>query len=390
MGEWVKAQLGELVEIGSSKRIFYKEYVADGIPFFRSKEVIEKSNRKQVSTELNISIERYKEIKDKFGAPVKGDMLLTSVGTLGVPWVVDEDEPFYFKDGNLTWFRNFSGSLSNTFLYYWLLSPNGKEQLDMVSIGSTQPALTIKGLKSLEINVPPTHDQKSIASILSSLDDKIDILHRQNKTLEAMAETIFRQWFVEEVQEGWLEGNLGSIADNPRNSIKPDAVNAETQYIGLEHIDRRNIALINSGSASEVTSNKYKFVENDILFGKLRPYFHKVCFAPYDGVCSTDILVIRPKRPEYFAYCLFAFYQNDVVEYANLGSGGTRMPRTNWETLSQYPIQVPDSGVLSEFNQFILPSINKIKKNIEQIQTLSHMRDALLPKLMSGEVRVAV
>ena len=158
MGEWKVKQLGELVDIGSSKRIFYKEYVPVGIPFYRSKEVIEKHNGKAISTELQISTEKYNDIKEKFGVPVEGDMLLTSVGTLGIPYIVQKDEKFYFKDGNLTWFRNFNNFLLNQFLYYWIISPVGKGELDMVSIGSTQPALTIRGLKGIVINIPTFPD----------------------------------------------------------------------------------------------------------------------------------------------------------------------------------------------------------------------------------------
>jgi type I restriction enzyme, S subunit len=270
---------------------------------------------------------------------------------------------------------------------YFLLQTLGLEELNE---DSAVPGLNRDTAYQQNVLLPALPEQKAIASVLSSLDDKIDLLHRQNKTLEALAETLFRQWFVEEAQEDWEVGNLGYFAVNPKDGVRPSEIDSETRYIGLEHIDRRSIALIQLGSVSDVTSNKFQFFEDDILFGKLRPYFHKVCFAPYSGVCSTDILVIRPKKPNHFAYCLFAFYQSDVVEYANLGSGGTRMPRTNWETLSQYPVFVPDDMRLCEFNNLVIPAINKIKQNIIQIHTLEKLRDTLLPKLMSGEVRVAL
>ena len=208
MSEWREYELEKLVSIGSSKRIFYKEYVDEGIPFYRSKEVIEKNKKDTVSTELFISQDRYNEIKTKFGVPRKGDILLTSVGTLGVPWLIDDSSPFYFKDGNLTWISKFSKDLLNIYFYYWIISPLGKESLDMISIGSTQPAITIRGLRSIDISLPPLPEQIAIAEVLSSLDDKIDLLHRQNKTLEQMAETLFRQWFVEEAGEDWREGVL--------------------------------------------------------------------------------------------------------------------------------------------------------------------------------------
>lgn len=185
--------------------------------------------------------------------------------------------------------------------------------------------------------------------------------------------------------------NYGIIPRNyPRKVIEPKDIDLNTRYVGLEHINRKNIALVKYGCAGEVASNKYIFEENDILFGKLRPYFHKVCFTECEGVCSTDILVIRPKQEHYFAYCLFAFFQNDVVEYANLGSGGTRMPRTNWETLKRYCVKILDEDSLKRFSELIAPIVEKIKANINQIRKLENLRDTLLPKLISGEVRVEI
>ena len=199
MREWKECKLGDVAEITSAKRIYYSEYVPNGVPFFRSKEIIERFKRQNTSTELFIKRERYEEIKLKFGAPQGGDILLTSVGTLGVPYLVRKEDEFYFKDGNLTWFRNInSKTIDIRFLYFWIISVIGQQKLYEASIGSTQPALTIIGLKDVEILLPPFPEQRAITGVLSSLDDKIDLLHRQNKTLEAMAEAVFRQWFIEE------------------------------------------------------------------------------------------------------------------------------------------------------------------------------------------------
>ena len=116
MEEWKTYKIGNLCSISSSKRIFAKEYQSSGIPFFRGKEIIEKQKGESVSTELYISKSRYDEIKNKFGVPKEGDMLLTSVGTLGIPYIV-KNETFYFKDGNLTWFTDFK-EINSKFLYY--------------------------------------------------------------------------------------------------------------------------------------------------------------------------------------------------------------------------------------------------------------------------------
>ena len=276
------------------------------------------------------------------------------------------------------------------FVYYLFKSPIGKGAVSTIIQQVAAAGIRGSDLQELEFAFPLLPEQKAIAAVLSSLDDKIDLLHRQNKTLEAMAETLFRQWFVEEAQEDWEEGTLGDVAINVRDSVRTSDIQSDARYVGLEHIDRRNIALQQYGFGEVVSSNKSAFECHDILFGKLRPYFHKVCFAPFTGICSTDILVIRPRRPEWLAFCLFAFFQDEVVEFANLGSGGTRMPRTDWGTLKSYPVCLPDIDTLDAFNAIVLPSIEKITRNLEQIRTLETLRDTLLPKLMSGEVRVVL
>jgi len=261
-------------------------------------------------------------------------------------------------------------------------------QFGAFNTGSAVPSLNRNHLHTIVLPVPDLPEQRAIASVLSSLDAKIDLLHRQNKTLEALAEALFRQWFVEEAEEEAAEGTLADVAMNIRDGVPVNAFNADDRYVAMEHIDRRCVAIQQFGSSADVASNKYRFGVNDILFGKLRPYFHKVCLTSFAGICSTDILVIRPKRPELLYYCLFAFFQDEVVEYANAGSGGTRMPRTSWSDLSKYPIALPGKEKLEAFNKVVQPMMDKLQTNIPQIRSLTALRDTLLPKLMSGEVRV--
>lgn len=275
------------------------------------------------------------------------------------------------------------------FILYQFRTDEFLHQIYGGTTDTAQPTLNLSTLRQCVFQLPVLSEQRAIADVLSSLDDKIDLLNRQNKTLEAMAETLFRQWFVEEASDEWEECTLADVAVNPRVSARVGEISPDAKYVGLEHIDRRCIALHHHGCGLDVTSNKSRFLANDILFGKLRPYFHKVCYAPFDGICSTDILVVRPKQPELLAYCLFAFFQDDVVEYANQGSGGTRMPRTSWQTLSDYPIQKPSTVAIDRFNKIVLPALSKITSNLNSIANLQMLRDTLLPKLMSGEVRVA-
>ena len=196
MAIWPTKRMDQLCEITSSKRIFAADYVSEGVPFYRGREVTEKyKGNLDVSTELFITEEKFAEIERKFGAPKLGDLLLTSVGTLGSVYVVKPCDRFYFKDGNLTWFRNFNG-LDSQFLFYWIDSPQGKAELQKCTIGSSQSAFTIALLKGMEIALPSMPVQKRIAGILSTYDELIENSQRRIKILEAMARGLYREWFV--------------------------------------------------------------------------------------------------------------------------------------------------------------------------------------------------
>src|SRR5207244_3675647 len=188
-------------------------------------------------------------------------------------------------------------------------------------------------------------DQHRIAEILGALDDKIELNHRMNETLEALTQCLFKSWSVDVTESGlpagWRESTLGEVAENPRRGVHPDKIRAVTPYIGLEHMPRRCIALSDWGYADELESNKFEFKRGEILFGKLRPYFHKVGVAPVDGVCSTDILVVRPKMPAWFGFVLGHISSVELVNYTDAASTGTKMPRTNWNDLARFAVAFP-------------------------------------------------
>lgn len=282
--------------------------------------------------------------------------------------------------------------------------------------------ITGTDLVKLLIPLPPLSEQKAIAHILSSFDDKIELNRQMNETLEAMARAIFKSWFVDfdpvsakrsgrqpagmdtatadlfpdEFEEsslglipkGWRVGKLGDIAENLRRGVKPENITPNTPYIGLEHMPKRSISLSDWGSVEDINSNKYQFYQGEILFGKLRPYFHKVGVAALDGICSTDILVITPKLQEWFSFVLSIVSSDDFINYTNITSTGTRMPRTNWNDMSKYEIIIPSIEIVKTFNYQLVPFVNKIKSHIFESHTLATLRDTLLPKLMSGEIRV--
>lgn len=297
-------------------------------------------------------------------------------------------------------------------------------------------------LENLVIPWPDRSERHAIAHILGTLDDKIELLRRMNETLEAMARALFKSWFVDfdpvidnaletgnpipdalaekakrrlalgdkrkplpehirrlfpdrfvdselgPIPEGWRVGTLGDVAEHVRRGIQPNEIQPGTPYIALEHMPKRCIALSEWGVADGVESNKFEFKHGEILFGKLRPYFRKVGVAPVDGVCSTDIIVVKPRHEKWFGFVLGHVSSVEFVEYTTMVSTGTKMPRTSWWDMARYKVPLPPDHIAAAFTQLIRPGINRIIKGIHESRALAALRDALLPKLISGEIRV--
>ena len=197
MSEFKTYTLDQLCIVGSSKRVHLSDYVQQGIPFYRSKEVIELSSGKNISEQLFISSEKYSKIKSKFPVPQENDVLITAVGTIGEILVV-KDPNFYFKDGNLIWLRNINFEIIDIdYLYYFLKSDLFQKTIKYNNIGAVQKALTIDFLKTVKITLPSLDNQIKLISVLKLIDKKLKINNQINQELEAMAKTLYDYWFVQ-------------------------------------------------------------------------------------------------------------------------------------------------------------------------------------------------
>lgn len=414
---WTEFLIGDLCEISSSKRIFSKEYVSFGVPFYRSKEIIKLHNQEELTDTLYISEDRYREIEKKFGSPKKGDMLLTSVGTLGVPYLVNKRDRFYFKDGNLTWFKKFKTELDSKYLFYWIKSPIGKEKLKEITIGSTQQALTIDALKKIKIMLPSLVEQNGIVDILSKIDEKISTNNQINKTLEEMAAAIFKHWFVDfefpnENGEPYrssggemVESELGMIPKffelktleeialiNPTEKLSKGK---ESIYVEMANLPTHSARI--KGYEKKEYKGGTKFRNGDILFARITPCLENGKTAIVDflkddevGFGSTEYIILRPLLlNSYYLYLLSRNdeFRNNAIKNMNGTSGRQRVDSS---AIKQYRVACPTDDILERFLKICKPMFEQIKYNDEVSNALSNTRDTLLPKLMSGEIRVPI
>ena len=188
--KWKLNSLDSLGEVGSSKRIFEREYVLSGVPFFRTKEIVELSQGKEISTELFISDKRFAEIKSEYGCPQKGDLLISAVGTIGVIWVVDDRE-FYFKDGNLLQVRTNGNPMFLKYVLEWLISDYKME----MSKGTAYAALTINALKQMQIIDVPIELQNQFARFVEQTDKSKFRVKQSLAALELLKKSLMQKYF---------------------------------------------------------------------------------------------------------------------------------------------------------------------------------------------------
>jgi len=309
------------------------------------------------------------------------------------------------------------------YLLYAYMSPAFQSEIQQRKIqGCTVERIAIKEFPVYPIRIPSLTEQKNVVAILSALDAKIELNNCINTELEAMAKTLYDYWFVQfdfpydfekgkpdpqgkpykssggkmvynktlkrEIPVGWEVGELGQVAEDVRKPANPRLCPSGTLYVGLEHIGRKQFSLDNWGVAEDASSQKSTFERCDFLFGKLRPYFHKVCQVPAAGICSTDVLVIRPLQSNLRSFVGSVIFQDEIVKFATKASGGTRMPRTSWKALSGYKLVLPPKTVCCQFNNIILPIWERCNESVIENQQLAQLRDWLLPMLMNGQVCV--
>lgn len=373
-----------------------------------------------------------------------GDIIFTKKGTLGQTGLISARHRFekYLLSSNQMRLRVDPEKALPEYVYYYVSSQKAINKLIQDSECTGVPKINLAYLKSFPISLPSLSEQKEIIYILGSLNRKI-ILNRQiNQTLEQMSQTLFKSWFVdfdpvidnaldagnsipealqsraklrqkvrnsadfkplpadiralfpaefEETELGWIPKNwhirdFSDIAVLIKKNIKSDDICDDIHYIGLEHLERKHIFITSYGNGSDVSSNKSAFNKGDLLFGKLRPYFHKVAITPFSGICSTDILVFRAKEKFYKSLMAMYSFTDEFVAYANLRSTGTRMPRAEAKDLLKYKIILPNKNILEKFELLLADYWAKGQLNNNENDHLTALRDTLLPKLISGEL----
>lgn len=400
-------KIGDLCNVSSSKRVFARQYVDNGIPFYRQKEVIDKKNGNTIEEPIYISESDYNIFKAKFGVPANGDLLITAVGaTLGIPYFVG-NEQFYFKDGNLIWLSNFKEKLNSKFLYYWIDSSFGTQTLWNRTIGSAQPALTIDSIKKLSIPVPSKAIQDKISTTLTTFDQIIENNNKRIKLLEKMTENLYKEWFVRfrfpgyedtEFEDGmprdWVREKIGlhyNTCSGGTPSRKHEEYYTEGTIPWVKTGEIKDGIIIHTDECiteAGIKGSSAKLLpQGAVVMAMYGVNIGMLAYLDSEMTCNQACCVFNDKNEINSRHYLF-HYLYSIRDYLLLIGFGAAQQNLSQDLIKKVKIVIPPAELIKEFDKQKEPLYQTIRALMMQNDKLIKQRDALLPRLMSGKLKV--
>ncbi|WP_151948075.1 restriction endonuclease subunit S [Aliarcobacter butzleri] len=400
MSSWKEYKLGDVAEIigGGTPSTSNNEFWNGNIPWLTPRDLTGYSKVYISHGERFITESGLKNSSAKLMP--KGSVLLTSRAPIG--YVVIAENEICTNQGFKSLVPNFE-ILNSEFLYYWLKA--NTDYLQQLGTGTTFTEISGSVVKNIDISLPPLEEQKAIAEILSSLDDKIDLLHRQNQTLESLAQTLFRQWFIEEVKEEWeikfsdapiqiIDGDRGN--NYPKNS--DFFTNEYCLFLSARNVTKNGFDFSDCQFITKERDEllrKGKLSRNDVVLttrgtvGNIA-YYHEL--IPFENIrINSGMVILRADETKISPLYLYILMKSplfceSVIEHTS----GSAQPQLPIRDLNNVSFILPPKNIYYKFMEQVKPIYSKVFNNQKQIQTLEKLRDTLLPKLLSGEVRIVL
>jgi type I restriction enzyme S subunit len=439
--EWVVVSLEEISEVKGGKRLPKGHTFADHSSQYPYIRVIDFKNYSIDESNLKFLTQEDGELLKRYTISSK-DVYISIAGTIGLSGFV----PDYLDNANLTEnaakiIINDETQMDKYFLTYFLQCHKGQEQITIRTSKTSQPKLALIRIKQIPIPLPPLPEQQKIAEVLSTVQqakEKTDTVISATKELkkslmkhlftygpvpvnefnELGEFNKFNELRVDELQnaqnsknssnssnssnsknsinlketeiglvpEEWDIAKLGDVAEQRKETTNPR--DGDWKYVGLEHIDPGESHLKRYGFSNEVRSSKSKFYSGDILYGKLRPYLDKGVLVDLEGICSTDIIVIKTKENLNETLLAYLVHINEFREYATKTMTGVNHPRTSWRTLSQFYIPLPPLSIQQKIASILSTVDEKIEKAENKKKALEALFKTLLHDLMTAKFRV--
>ena len=405
MTEWKTYRLGELVKVKGGKRLpkgISLQIAPNTHPYIRIRDM-----GKSRVLELDATYEYVDDVTQKSIARYvveEGNILLSIVGTIGLVGIVGKSLHQANQTENCVKLVNLNG-IDPLFLYYFLLSPKGQEEIKRGTVGAVQAKLPIKNIENIEISLPPLEEQRRIAGILGAIDDKIENNRRINTNLELQAQALYKQWFVDNRRDDWEEKPLSEIADfiggysYKGNELLDSSATAMTT---IKNFERKGGFKVD-GFKDIVASSKLKAEQHAELFDILVAHTDLtqnadvignaeilLTFGKYsDIIFSMDLVKVLPKNNFPYKYLLAALLKNPYFKAHCLGYvNGTTVLHMSKKALPEYVVACPPNSEAEKMDMAFKVYYHKMAEILQENETLAILRDTLLPKLMNGEIKL--
>ena len=370
MGQWNEAKIGEIAEVKGGKRIpkgrkLIKE--PNSHPYIRIRN-LGKTKYMQLNTDYEYVDEETQQMIARYIVN-QGDILISVVGTIGLVGIVGNTLDKANQTENCDKIINIKKVLSE-YLYYYLVSSFGQDEIKKGTVGAVQPKLPLKNVKDIIVKYPPIKEQKQIVEILSAIDEKIELNETINNNLEQQAQAIYQQMFIENQNSNWKEGKLSDLV-----AVK----------YGKDHkkLDGGCYPVYGSGGIMRYVE-KPLYTGESVLIprkGTLNNVMYvNGAFWSVDTMFYTEML--RPNIAKF----VYHFVKGKDLASLNAGSA---VPSMTTNILNAMPLYVPDDKTLSIFEETVTPMYSQMQENEKQSANLANIRDTLLPRLMSGELEVS-
>ena len=314
-----------------------------------------------------------------------GDIVFSRVGSVDRCSYVDKSHDGWMFSGRCLRVRP-TELVDSLYLYYYFCLEETKQFVRNIAVGATMPSINTKLLGEVEIALPDLNNQKRIAAVLSSLDDKIENNQKLNDNLADLLQTIYQGRFGNDIL-AVNQGVLSDICSYSTDKVAVSELNVST-YFSTENM-LSGKAGSTEATSLPTTSQTTACHKGDTLISNIRPYFKKIVYCEDKCGCSTDVLCFTPSQPCYSAYLFSTLYADKFFAFMVAGSKGTKMPRGDKQQIMTYPVVLPSEEELAGFNTIASPLLEQIYSNRAENKRLSILRDTLLPKLMSGEINVS-
>ena len=402
MEEWKEYKLGEICKSIADGDHMPPPKTDKGIPFVTISNIV--GNRLDFTNTHFVPQTYYDGLDDK-RRPHIGDTIYSVVGTFGKPVYVNEEKPFVFQR-HIAILRPNESKIVPKFLFYTLLSPQFYRKADVMAIGAVQRTISLASLRNTTIKIPPIDIQSKIVPILSSLDDKIELNRRINENLEAQAQALFKSWFVDfepfrdgefmesglgMIPKGWRVGSLSEFAEISKSSVNPQK-QPQTAFVhySIPSYDDGMKPEIQLGE--EIKSNKFVIANKMTLFSKLNPRIKRVWYVdnlPPNSVCSTEFVPYKAKEEALSSFLHGLINSQGFYDFVMAMVNGATGSHQRFHPEDSLKYQIAYNEVyVNNYCRFTNPILNRILTNNIESRRLATLRDTLLPRLMSGEIKV--